>query len=130
MAGQRRLSLPGPCEGYKKMNSPKQWKMWAHFYKNLFRHCGSKRYVEIHHIDEPIVPVVLTESPTGRYWGWLENDGKDTPTMIWPSKMQVEMCFPYGPKAESDRGRGRLIQLDIQKDETQMEEQPQAAKTS
>ena len=33
--------------------------------------------------------------------------------MIWPSEAQFNVCFPYGPDVEEDRGKGRVLRLAI-----------------
>jgi len=44
------------------------------------------------------------------YWGWLNvEDGKFC--MIYPSKIQSDMCFSYGPEAAEKAGRGRQVNL-------------------
>ena len=82
----------------------------------LYMHVGSRHYVECHFLPHPIVPVTVRERVDGDaghvYWGWREPDG--TYAMIWPSEMQVEMCFPYGSKVEEDRGAGTKVQLTIE----------------
>jgi hypothetical protein len=85
--------------------------MWAQDYGNdLWMHFGSKRYADIHGGDEPTVAVRLIEDPDGEYHGWLET-GEDTPSMIWPSRAQLTMCFAYGIQVEIDKGRGVPIRL-------------------
>lgn len=103
------------------METPRTWTLWAHnfgprpkFPDGLFMHIGSKRYVELHGMKEPIVEVLLTEDPNGPYYGWLET-GKETPHFIWPSEGQLDMCFPYGLKAEEEHGKGVPLRFSIQK---------------
>lgn len=31
--------------------------------------------------------------------------------MIWPSKIQSDMCFTYGPEAEEKRDKGKQVRL-------------------
>lgn len=78
------------------------------------------RFVRAHHFNEPIVEVRLREfDPTidtepSRYWGWLDTFNGQEPdryVFVWPSSMQVEMCFPNGTAAEAARRRGRLVNL-------------------
>ena len=58
-----------------------------------------------------------------KYWGWHRYKTKNKNSffdqteeycMIWPSKKQVEMCFPYGCKAEEERGRGKLTNFVVE----------------
>jgi len=92
------------------------WRMHAHDDNGTLFHIGDRRYVELHYLDLPIVAVAVTEvahdDPAGTHWGWL--DASDpTPSMIWPSRIQYDMCFPYGPRAEEDAGRGRTVRLAV-----------------
>jgi len=100
------------------MSEPRTWTLWAHDYGTdaklpgrLFMHIGAKGYVRIHGLPEPM-EVEVTEDPEGPYHGWLET-GEDTPSMIWPSQAQRDMCFAYGPKTEEDRGRGKMMRFTI-----------------
>lgn len=91
-----------------------QWAMFAHRYPTgHFVHVGPEFYVKNHLLNDPIIPVTVSEEPNGRYWGWIVT-GEDTPRMIWPSEVQFKMCFPYGPEAEQERGRGRIVRLKIE----------------
>jgi hypothetical protein len=89
----------------------RHWDMFAQDYGNeRWMHFGSKRYADMHGGSEPTVPVRLTEDPDGAYHGWIET-GEDTPSMIWPSRAQLTMCFAYGVQVEIDKGRGVPIRL-------------------
>lgn len=72
-------------------------------------------WVEIHGFDEPIVTVRIRErtpaDPPSPYWGWIASDEPDKYMFVWPSECQLDMCFPYGPKAEEARGEGRKVNL-------------------
>ena len=53
-------------------------------------------------------PVTLRLARDGEepeYWGWHDFK-EDRWTMVWPSKTQRDMCFPYGPGPEEERGKG------------------------
>lgn len=102
------------------------WEMYAHRYdggSGRFNTVGSRRFVEVHYLGEPIYPVLVEEVPdddeTGQYWGWmgaayLPHIEADTqPVMIWATRGQFECCFPYGSKAEAERGKGRVLHLRI-----------------
>lgn len=65
-------------------------------------------------MSDPIVQVELTVSENGAYYGWLRKN-ESIPTMIWPSKVQFEMCFPYGSKAEVESGEGRALRFNVEK---------------
>jgi len=66
--------------------------------------------------DEPIYQVKIREVRKGeisQYWGWFDNEDEEY-SMIWPSKIQMKMCFPYGPEAEESRGAGRQVNLVVE----------------
>lgn len=87
------------------------WRMWAGLDDGLWWHPGEEWYVrEYGH--EPR-QVTVTEDPDGQYWGWLDA-ADDAPSMIWPKKVLFDCCFPYGPDAEQERGRGRIVRLTIE----------------
>jgi hypothetical protein len=105
---------------------PKTWKMWAHDEGDGFSHIGEKWWVEIHYLDEPVVPVVVTESEDGTYWGWLENERekkypwkylgeKEYPSMIQGHYDMLVVCFGAESAIQScvEKGEGRVVQLDI-----------------
>ena len=102
----------------KGAKNPRQWRMYAHrmtssdkgtYYLNF----GDKRWVELFHFEEPIVPVLLTEDENGHYYGWMET-GEDKPCMIWPSRIQRDTCFAYGMQAAIDHGKGQPIKLKVE----------------
>ena len=45
------------------------------------------------------------------YYGWKYSNGRIS--MIFPSKLQVEVCFPYGTKAATVNGDGHMVKLII-----------------
>ena len=47
------------------------------------------------------------------YHGWIDFERDNELCMVWPSRMQVDMCFAYGPKVEEKRGRGKVVRLNI-----------------
>lgn len=58
-------------------------------------------------------PVQVTIDPEGTYWGWLETGG-DVPIMVYPHKTLFEVCFPYGYRAEEEKGKGHAVRLRIE----------------
>lgn len=78
----------------------------------------SRRWVELHFLSHPIVKVRVRErqpsDPLSNYWGWLDAANPAAYTMVWPSEVQLDMCFPYGPQAEEARGRGRKVNLIVE----------------
>jgi hypothetical protein len=65
--------------------------------------------------DEPIVLARLTLDDAGPYWGWRysmhpsNGEHRGRLSMIYPWRQAVEICFPYGPYAETARGRGWIV---------------------
>lgn len=99
--------------------------MWAQRQDDVvdgreFMHFGQRGWVEGCY-GGPAVPVRLVEDPEGQYWGWLhsERDGlfprraSTTPEMVQPHQGMYTMQFPYGPKAEEERGHGRTVRLSV-----------------
>lgn len=77
-----------------------------------------RRWVEMHGLDEPIVEVRVREwqdgDPPSPYWGWIDAEEPDRYIFVWPSEGQLNMCFPYGPEVEEERGRGRKVHLVVE----------------
>lgn len=72
-----------------------------------YLHVGEAWWVSLHGPDT-VHEVTVIEDPEGDYFGWRGADKpKDSfPLFIWPSRAQVEMCFPYGvPDGEIVRMR-------------------------
>lgn len=63
---------------------------------------------------EPVTVSVI-EDPDGPYYGWIEADSQDGPVMIQPHASLFTMQFPYGPKAEVERGRGEVVRLRVER---------------
>lgn len=105
---------PEMCDAFP----PKGWDMFAHRMddgERLHHVQPTSQMVALYGRGE-VVAVDVREIPSGSdatHYGWLEVGAK-TPSMIWPSMVQLEMCFPYGMKAEVDRGRGRCVMLAIE----------------
>lgn len=100
------------------MSTPRSWEMFAGRDERNggFRNFGPRPCVEAYGQCE-IVPVEMVEDPEGRYFGWMDfGDGDwhkpDTePCMIQGHEGIFAMQFPYGPKAEVDRGRGEIVRM-------------------
>ena len=89
----------------------RHWDTWAKDYgNNEWRHFGSAFFARMRGGEKPVVAVRLIEDAEGPYHGWLKT-GEDTPCMIWPSAIQLEMCFPYGMAAAIGKGGGQPIRL-------------------
>jgi len=66
--------------------------------------------------ESPYYKIKVREIKKGEksaYWGWKDFEKKEY-CMIYPHKAGTEMCFPYGPKAEEKRGKGKLVNLVIE----------------
>jgi len=61
-----------------------------------------------------VYTVSITENSEGNYWGWEDKDKPGEYVMIWPSRVQLEMCFPYGMKVAINKNEGRPVQLKIE----------------
>jgi hypothetical protein len=81
---------------------------WSCIYDNQqsVSMCGIKK------VD--IVKLTVTEDPKGEYWGWYEEEDNDI-SMIWKSLSALKMCFTYGLEEAEAKGKGRRIQLKIEK---------------
>ena len=77
-----------------------------------YRYFGDKKHVELHMLDYAIVPVVLTESSKGKYYGWLDAK-EDVPSLVWNSRFLFEMCFPGGAEICEKRGDGRVVRMSV-----------------
>ena len=78
----------------------------------------SRWWVGLHGSTDPIVRVRVRErlptDPSSNYWGWLDATDPSYYHFVWPSEVQLDMCFPYGPKAEEKKGRGRKVNLIVE----------------
>jgi hypothetical protein len=94
------------------------WRMHCHDNGGRLQHFGARWWVEIHGLPDPIVKVELREvaqdDPAGTHWGWIDA-AKTEPVMIWEHRGAFDMQFPYGPEAEEERGKGRIVRLAVQK---------------
>lgn len=64
----------------------------------------------------PIFKVDVREARDGEtsiYWAWWENKRQNF-GLIYPSRVQLEVCFAYGSQAEINRGRGRVVQVVVE----------------
>ena len=105
------------------------WELWAYRYESgKLWHVGQHRWVELHYLKCPIVPVTVEEIIGDPYaadvthYGWLDDEKPDrAPAMIQVrtgteparSMMFLDMCFPYGLKAAIEHGDGSVVALRI-----------------
>ena len=65
--------------------------------------------------DEPIYEIEITETDkpdSDSYWAWKDLDGKIS--MIYYILPALNICFPYGSRAEEVAGHGKVIRVDIE----------------
>lgn len=56
--------------------------------------------------------LVADDDPAATHWAWI-NTGESDPRMIYPAWVLFSICFPYGPKAEVESGKGRIVRLAV-----------------
>jgi len=66
--------------------------------------------VEISEDQSPVPPKHVPNQAD--YWAWVDSKGKLS-TLIWPQWFLLNMCFPYGLKAEEERGGGKAYRVNI-----------------
>lgn len=95
-----------------KLFAYKEGKKYRHFYPNI---------AQVEMCIDPknknkIVKVDVEPDTNGEYWGWL-NTGyygeEGTISFLYSSKIAVEMCFVYGPKAATELGRGEIVKISV-----------------
>lgn len=92
--------------------------MYAYLKHGKYFYTGSHFFVKLHGVpDDDIKEVTVTENPAGDYYGWKDKSGEIK--FVWPSEAQRDMCFPYGPKVEEDKGTGVRVRLSVTQKETQ-----------
>jgi len=95
------------------------WNLWATRSRGTHWHVGAKRWVELHGLPDPIVPVIVEEwtgdvrASEVTHYGWEDADKPDKVTMIWPrarsanaapwmSLMVTVGCSHYASQRPSD----------------------------
>lgn len=82
---------------------------YAHAFRNAFAtHLAGKEH--------PILKVrvvELSEETDDAYWAWW-NAEDGCFHHVYPKKLLVEMCFPYGTQPETERGYGELLPVSIE----------------
>ena len=119
-----RYSTPGVLDP-EQVRRAESRTYYAHRYpRGTFHHASPNRWwVELHGLREPVVPVRVrlfrdgadADPPPGAadYWGWLASED-DKFIFVWPARALLDMCFPYGPEAEEQHGRGRVVHLVVE----------------
>lgn len=82
----------------------------------LYLHASPNRWwTALHGNRDPIVRVRLRErrpeDPPSPYWGWIDAKRPSRFCMVWPTELQLEMCFPYGSRTVEQHGYGRKVNL-------------------
>ena len=85
---------------------------FAHFYpsETQVKMCG----------DGPIVRVRATKDADGDYFGWYNSfhphngSHQGHLSFVYPHRTAVEICFPYGPAAETQRGHGEIVRARVE----------------
>lgn len=100
------------------MTAPREWTMYAQRQTEIvdgreFMEFGDEQWVRMCYGGD-VVRVVLTEDPDGPYWGWIDYDDPDEPTMVQPHEGMFTMQFAYGPEAEAARGRGEIVRMTVE----------------
>lgn len=96
------------------------WSMHAHERNGVLQHLGERWWVELHGLRDPIVEVEVREvpgdDPAATHWAWTR-EGRDKPEfgLAWPNWGAFSMQFPYGPDAEMEAGKGRVVRLAVRK---------------
>ena len=101
------------------------WQMWAG--ERLERdgetrtivHVGQQHFARYSGVREPF-EVCVTEVPEGEHThvGWMRlglDRCDDIPTMIYEHLHLLQVCMPYGIKAEVEAGHGRVVYLKIER---------------
>lgn len=85
----------------------------CHFgaYRDFFPHQDIVRSIGG---NDPIHRVRITTDADGSFWSWW-NAEKSRHDFTWSHRDGVEICFPYGSKAEEDRGRGKVVRVRVER---------------
>ena len=69
----------------------------------------------------PMALVRLVLDPDGPYWGWYHShhpyngERRGEISMIYPNRVCVEICFPYGPDVATAHGHGEIVRLRVER---------------
>ena len=62
---------------------------------------------------KPVERVVVREGETSEYWAWW--DARETQfRYVFLSRVQIDMCFPYGSDVETKKGNGEIVNVMIE----------------
>lgn len=65
--------------------------------------------------NEQTIPKLNNKYKVADYWGWYDNEKKKF-TLIYAQYFLLNICFPYGLKAQEERGDGKAYRLEIIKE--------------
>jgi len=87
--------------------------------RTIYDHASPDRgWLDLFGIDDPVVALRVRErhdgDPVSDYWGWLDAEKPHRYILVWPSRIQFNCCFTYGPAVEEQRGRGRSVNLIVE----------------
>lgn len=102
-----------------------EWRMWAHVYDNgeLWNLWPDRRSLQSYGLEYPQVQLdvreVAHDDEAGTHWGWLDRsqwtgEWDAQPSMIYPRRELLDMCFPGGRRETRDREaaeKGRVVRL-------------------
>lgn len=84
-----------------------------YYYKNCFSSEKTVRMCSKEKVHKVNVREASPEEETP-YVGWLKLKPEGDIDFIFPNLTLLEVCFPYGTKAEAERGRGKVIRVKIE----------------
>lgn len=87
--------------------------------KVVYLHASpNRRWLDFFYSSDPIVRVSVREriksDPPSKYWGWLRSKHPGAYTNVWPSEVQLEMCWPNGTAWPTQQGEGRKVNLIVE----------------
>lgn len=85
---------------------------FIHFYKNKLgiKMCG-------YGLDEILQVSVreISENEEPTHYGWYDFE-KNNLSLVFNTKTQLRMCFPYGMSIEEKEGKGKCVELIVYQD--------------
>lgn len=96
-----------PPGAYTDMHAELRDGKYEHFYPTAFavRMCSPRG---------PVHAVRVRPDDNGTHWGWWDAERQHF-TMIWGSRLQVDVCFPGGSDANEAVGNGLVCRLGVEK---------------
>jgi hypothetical protein len=90
------------------MYGVKDGDIWIHLYSN-------RRVVELICNKKDVKQLLVKEDEKGKYWAWwdMESDPNEF-CFVWQAEILLNMCFPYGPEVEEERGKGKKMRVSVE----------------